>query len=160
MSDGKFKPGNRAAEKYSLEDAITIFRAILHYLEVKPGAFSLGQPLVYFGYYSMLPYYLLEKYSYDDELAELAMRISTITQTRLEEHGAYGVIDKTMAIFLLKAKHQYKEARDTPQEQAPKIQNNTYNIANLPPEKLKELREVRRRMEELTQGTQGDEEQD
>lgn len=147
----RFGGGNRAAAKYSVEDAIDIFEQVLELVRVDESIYLLSQALNELDYYANLPSYLLRAFPDVPYLKELHEKTMSHLESRLAMASLRGTVKEATAIFLMKVRHGMVEK--APQQQAPP-QRQGFDWSSLPAEKLEQIRMILLEAQNEKQGNQ------
>lgn len=107
----RFRTGNEAAKKYSVEDARDIFQRILDEIEGDESIMYLNTVVNRLGYYAQLTIYLMRIYGEDEELVELSDRISSLLEERIVMASLGRKVDTATAIFVMKSRFGMREVQ-------------------------------------------------
>ena len=107
----RFRTGNEAARKYTLEGAREIFQRIHDDIVDDPTVMYLNTSVNRLGYYAHLTGYLLRIYGDDEVLVELSDRINSILEERIVMASLGKKVDTATAIFVMKARFGMREVQ-------------------------------------------------
>lgn len=102
--------GNKYNEKWTLETTNELFDKILTYIEDNKKCRSISEAIVEVGEYEELVMYLEKKFAGED--FKSIKKARDICKNRLVNQGLDGEANTTMAIFILKNNHGFKDKTD------------------------------------------------
>ena len=108
-TDGRFKEGNKAAEKWTLESAMELGHGLLDWMEEDGNMFYQEYLCVANDYYEDLIGYLCKKFN---PFLELIKKAEKIQEMKLVKGGLDGKTHPAMTIFVLKNHHEYKDKKE------------------------------------------------
>ena len=114
--DGKFEEGNKAAEKWTLEESMNLGYALIDWMKAKDdngedkgNIFYEDFLCIENDYYEDLISYLCKKFN---PFLDLIKKAKKIQELKLIKFGIADRLQPTMTIFVLKNHHNYKDKQE------------------------------------------------